>query len=305
MKRVLSSVLAVVMVALLFCGCQDQDVDVASIASESENSEQQLSSTSSYQLPYLEHTSDDIKAIMEKGKLTVAVVNSFSDPPLMRKDENGQYSGIEYKMAKALAESLGVELEINDTSATYNALIETIIHEQADVIICNFTLTPNRAKTILFTDSYMDSNISIMLNKEQTILNNIEINPLDYLKSNSVKLGALRGTYYTDFIREKFPNAQLVEMDSEDALVDAVVSGEIMGYVSDELEFIMQLVSKPEYDFYTSTYRFTDMEEKICMAVPLAKDDLKEYLNSFINFYGKITNHDIEDECKEYYHYYD
>ena len=88
-------------------------------------------------------TLDDIKA---DGTINIGV---FSDKaPFGYVDENGEYQGYDVYFANKLAEDLGVELNFVSTEAA--SRIEYLQTGKVDVILANFTVTPERAEEVDF-----------------------------------------------------------------------------------------------------------------------------------------------------------
>ena len=93
-------------------------------------------------------TLDEIK---DSGKLVVGV---FSDKkPFGYVDENGDYQGYDVYFARRLAEDLGVDLELVSVDAPNR--VEYLTSAKVDVILANFTVTPERAEVVDFALPYM------------------------------------------------------------------------------------------------------------------------------------------------------
>ena len=83
-------------------------------------------------------TLDEIKA---DGTINIGV---FSDKnPFGYVDENGEYQGYDIYFANRLAEDLGVKVNYISTEAANR--IEYLQTGKVDVILANFTVTPERA----------------------------------------------------------------------------------------------------------------------------------------------------------------
>ena len=84
-------------------------------------------------------TLDEIKA---DGTVNIGV---FSDKnPFGYVDENGEYQGYDVYFARRLAEDLGVEANFVSTEAANR--IEYLQTGKVDIILANFTVTPERAE---------------------------------------------------------------------------------------------------------------------------------------------------------------
>lgn len=91
---------------------------------------------------------DEIK---ESGKLVIGV---FSDKkPFGYVDEYGEYQGYDVYFARRLAQDLGVELELVSVDAPNR--VEYLTSAKVDIILANFTVTPERAEVVDFALPYM------------------------------------------------------------------------------------------------------------------------------------------------------
>ena len=91
-------------------------------------------------------TLDEIK---ESGTINIGV---FSDKnPFGYVDENGEYQGYDVYYARRLGEDLGVDVNFVSTEAANR--IEYLQTGKVDVILANFTVTPERAEEVDFAVS--------------------------------------------------------------------------------------------------------------------------------------------------------
>ena len=94
-------------------------------------------------------TLDEIK---ESGTINIGV---FSDKnPFGYVDENGEYQGYDVYYARRLGEDLGVDVNFVSTEAANR--IEYLQTGKVDVILANFTVTPERAEEVDFAVPYMN-----------------------------------------------------------------------------------------------------------------------------------------------------
>ena len=65
-------------------------------------------------------------------------------------DENGNYQGYDIELANRLGQDLGVDVELVSTEAANR--VEYLQTGKVDVILANFTVTPERAEAVDFAD---------------------------------------------------------------------------------------------------------------------------------------------------------
>ena len=100
-------------------------------------------------------TLDEIKA---DGTVNIGV---FSDKnPFGYVDENGEYQGYDVYFARRLAEDLGVEANFVSTEAANR--IEYLQTGKVDIILANFTVTPERAEEVDFALPYMNVALGVI-----------------------------------------------------------------------------------------------------------------------------------------------
>ena len=100
-------------------------------------------------------TLDEIK---ESGTINIGV---FSDKnPFGYVDENGEYQGYDIYFGNRLGEDLGVEINYVSTEAANR--IEYLQTGKVDVILANFTVTPERAEEVDFALPYMNVALGVI-----------------------------------------------------------------------------------------------------------------------------------------------
>ena len=118
------------MFSLAGCGGTSAEPDAAGTADTAETAEE--SSDTVYR------TLDEI---VEDGTINIGV---FSDKnPFGYVDENGDYQGYDVYFANRIAEDMGVDVNFVSTEAANR--IEYLQTGKVDLILANFTVTPERA----------------------------------------------------------------------------------------------------------------------------------------------------------------
>ena len=85
---------------------------------------------------------------VEEGKLTMATNAAF---PPYEYVEGGKVTGIDAEIAAAIADKLGLELQIDDME--FDAIISAVQSGKADFGAAGMTVTEDRLTSIDFTDS--------------------------------------------------------------------------------------------------------------------------------------------------------
>lgn len=86
------------------------------------------------------------------GTLTMATNAEF---PPYEYYENDEITGLDVDFAQAICDKLGMELEIEDMA--FDSIIPAVNSGKADMGVAGMTVTPDREKEVLFSDSYYSS----------------------------------------------------------------------------------------------------------------------------------------------------
>ena len=81
--------------------------------------------------------------------------------------EDGDIVGIDVEIAKAIAEKLGMELQIEDMA--FDAIIPAVTSGKADFGAAGMTVTEERQRSVEFTDTYANSNQVAIVKEDSDI----------------------------------------------------------------------------------------------------------------------------------------
>ena len=158
--------------------------------------------------------SDSDKSSGKAETLTMGTNASF--PPYEYVDDNGKIVGIDAEIAQAIADKLGMKLEIKDME--FESLVPAVKAKSIDLALAGMTVNEERKQSVNFSDSY-STGVQVVIVKE-----NSEIKTVDDLKGKKigVQAGTTSDTYCTDdFGEEKEPTAEdLFGMQDPDPLGD-------------------------------------------------------------------------------------
>ena len=87
---------------------------------------------------------------VEAGKLTMATNAAF--PPYEMTTDAGEFEGIDIETAQAIADKLGLELQIDDMD--FDAALLSVQQGKADIVMAGVTVTDERKAVMDFSDSY-------------------------------------------------------------------------------------------------------------------------------------------------------
>jgi polar amino acid transport system substrate-binding protein len=89
------------------------------------------------------------------------IVGTSADYPPFEYVENGKIVGFDIELITSLLENLGYTVEVQDIG--FDSLVTSLVSDKIDVIAAAMTITPEREAKIDFTDSYYNSDQSILV----------------------------------------------------------------------------------------------------------------------------------------------
>ena len=178
-----------------------------------------------------------IQDIQSAGVLRVGMADSV---PMQYKDAaSGEWRGYNVDLGNNLAEVLGVKLEIVD--ATWATLIPGLMAGRWDIALVDMFATPKRAATVMFTDSYFQTRMVVMGNK------NKKVGSWEALNSEGNNIVVLAGTADEQVARDNFPKATVNPMVAEGlaAPILEVAAGRARAIVSSEINMRLYIARNP------------------------------------------------------------
>jgi polar amino acid transport system substrate-binding protein len=148
-------------------------------------------------------------------------------PPFEMTDERGQPAGVSVDLARDLGKQLGREVEIENIP--FDGLIPSLQTRKIDLIISSMTATPERAKSIAFSDPYLTTGLCLLVAKDSPIQSIADADQAG--RTVVVKKGTTGNVYATD----KIKNARLLVLDKEDACVLEVVQRKADAFIYDQI----------------------------------------------------------------------
>ena len=205
MKKMIALILALVMaLSLVACGNNNTEDDTKDYASMS-----------------LEELKAELTTVTE-GKLTMSTNATF--PPYEMLADDGSFEGIDVEVAGAIAEKLGLELQIDDMSFDAALLAVQGDSPKADIVMAGVTVTEDRQLVMNFSDSYA-TGIQVVIVKEGS-----DIKSIDDLEGK--KIGTQMGTtgyiYCSDTPENGgYGEENVIAYDSGITAVQALVNGQV------------------------------------------------------------------------------
>ena len=217
MKKITALMLSsAMMLSLAACGGSASTETVSSEAASSEAASSEAVSTE-------EAASADAAALttVNAGKLTMSTNAAF--PPYEMTTDTGAFEGIDVDTAQAIAEKLGLELQIDDMD--FDAALLSVQQGKADIVMAGVTVTDERKNVMDFSDSYATGIQSIIVPEGS------DITSPDDLAGK--KIGTQRGTTGYIYCSDDFGDENVVAYDDGLTAVQALNNGQVDAVVID------------------------------------------------------------------------
>lgn len=163
-----------------------------------------------------EKKSDDTNTDTDTQE-TLTMATNAEFPPYEYK-EGDNVVGIDAEVAKAIADKLGMKLEIVDTK--FDAIIPGVQSGKYDMGMAGMTVTPEREQSVSFSDSYATGIQSIIVKQGS------DIKSVDDL-SEKTKIGVQLGTTGDIYAKDDFGDEAVQEYDKGADAVQALIAGKI------------------------------------------------------------------------------
>lgn len=187
MKKIVSLVLAALMLASVLAGCGSSSANTSTGANP-------------------EATTGSLK-VVTAGKLTVATSPDFAPMEFMDPSKEGQdaYIGFDITLAKYIADSLGLELQIMPMS--FDACQTAVYAGTVDMTISGFSWTEERAQNYNTSNYYHAGD-----NEDEQVLITLASNGDKFATADALKgakIGAQNASLQQSLTAEQLPDSEL------------------------------------------------------------------------------------------------
>lgn len=154
------------------------------------------------------------------GKLIMATNAEF---PPYEYHEGNEIKGIDVEICRAVAEKLGLELQIEDVA--FDAIIPEVASGKADLAAAGMTVTEDRKQNMDFSDTYATSIQLILVQENSSIAGKEDL--------TGKKIGVQLGTTSDLFSTEDFGEDAVVRYSKSMEAVQALSQGKIDAVIVD------------------------------------------------------------------------
>lgn len=181
--------------------------------------------------------------IQKKGVLVVGMNAEFAPYEFHAMvDGEDKLLGMDIEIAQAIADDMGVELEIKELA--FDALLTALNAGQVDILISGLSATEKRREQIDFSESYYKSPTVAMINKK----NADQYKSLDDLKDK--KLGVQLSSLQQQVVNNAFPDKpddEYMLIESMNTLMLALKADQIDALVTSDIVCRQAMVANPDF----------------------------------------------------------
>ena len=241
MKKLSAMLMAgAMMMSLAACGSSASSASSEAVSSEAASSEVASSAASSEAASAAELTT------VTPGKLTMSTNAAF--PPYESTDDNGNFVGIDIDVAAAIAEKLGLELQVDDMD--FDAALLAAQNGKSDLVMAGVTVTEDRQLVMDFSDSYATGIQSIIVKEDSDIAT-----PDDLADK---MIGTQRGTTGYIYCSDDFGDEHVTPYDDGLTAVQALVNGQVDAVVIDNAPAKEFVAANPGLKILDTSYAEED-----------------------------------------------
>ncbi|PPH41959.1 MULTISPECIES: ABC transporter substrate-binding protein [unclassified Rathayibacter] len=203
--------------------------------------------------------------LITPGQIRVASVGDIK--PYAFTDAEGKFSGFDIELFTDVAAREGIT-DVVFTGQDFSSLLAAVANKQYDVGVAAIGITPDRQKTVDFSDGYLAGYLTVLSTKDSGI------SSADDLGSGT-RLGVVQGTLQETYAVKNFPEAELVRFPDNNAAIAALNNGTIQAHFLDY----------ESTKAYIDQYDLVDVEDipsfdaPAGFAVAKGSDALREALN--------------------------
>ena len=270
MKKIATLMAALMLMTAVFAGCSGTDNGSSSAAGESSTTSESSVAEESSVASETSETSDEASTTetgdygefttIEEGKLIMSTNAQFPPYEMVADGEgfNGTgFEGIDVEIASAIADKLGLELQIDDME--FDSALLAVQNNTADVMLAGLSYSEERDEVVDFSTSYA-TGVQVVIVKEGSDVT------MDNLGEKMI--GTQRGTTGYIYASDTPENGGYGEdhvqaYDNGATAVQALVNGQIDAVIIDQA---------PAEEFVAANEGLTILpgnwvEEKYCAAV--------------------------------------
>lgn len=200
----------------------------------------------------------------------------MSYPPFEMRGTDNQPDGISVRMAEDLGKFLGRPIELRDVEWT--GIIPALTSGKIDLIISSMTRTPEREKSIAFSDNYVTNGLCMLVAADSPIQSVADLKPGQH------KVAVKLATTGQQWAKDNLSGVELILLDDAGACALEVAQGKVDAFIYDQVSI---------YQYWKAHVAETRpilnpiREESWAIGLRMGDEHLKQEVNRFLAYYRK------------------
>ena len=205
------------------------------------------------------------------GPAPLVVGMELKYPPFEMTDASGQPAGVSVDLAQALGQYLHRPVRIENMP--FDGLIPSLKTGRIDLIISSMTATPERAKSIAFSEPYLTTGLALLVPASSDVTG---IADLDQpVRTVAVKQGTTGHLYAEAHLKK----ARVLVLAEETACVLEVAQGKADAFLYDQMSIFQNARKYPDQ---TRALLAPFQRESWAVGLRQGNDALREQVNAFL-----------------------
>ena len=216
---------------------------------------------------------DTFADVLKTGVIRIAV--PLDVPPFGSQNQERKAEGFDVEFAEMVGKALGVKVELQQVTGANR--IPYLLTDKVDVVISVMGLTPERAKQIMFTAPYADTNLAVYGPKGANVKSADDLGTL--------KVVAAKGTTQDLGLTAMNPKANIMRTEDDATAATAYLTGQADLFATNSLIVpdLLKRATNKEFDL-----KFVIRRSPAHMGVKMGEFAMLQWLNSFI-FFNKMN----------------
>lgn len=212
-----------------------------------------------------------LSAVVAAAEPPLRVGMELSYPPFEMADPQGKPTGVSVRLAEALGRHLGREVVIENIA--FDGLVTALKTRKIDCVISSMTATPERAKSIAFSDPYLKTGLALLVAAKSPVQSAADLDAAGRI------VAVKKGTTGHQFAATSLKRARVLVLDKEAAAVLEVAQGKADAFIYDSLSVFQNQRRQPET---TRAILEPFREETWAIGLRQGDEDLRRRINEFL-----------------------
>ncbi|HCT65467.1 MAG TPA: amino acid ABC transporter substrate-binding protein [Lachnospiraceae bacterium] len=270
LKKCFAMVVAVGCMAAMLtaCGSSQEEKTPASTSNTEAAASKETEATSQAE------GTDIMSSIKEKGVLVLGTASGYPPYEFVSVKDNGAVIGIDIELGKAIADKMGVDFKVVDMP--FGELIATLATGKCDIAIAGMPETEEKAKSVDFTEVYINDEQSIIVRKDDVD----KYKTLEDFKGK--KIGVEKGSSCESVAQAELKDATFVSLakvpdiflELKNSKIDAIVIARVVG--------TQYIINDDTLTFANDTVAFENKDKPCQGAVAKGNEEFLSFVNEVI-----------------------